>query len=293
MVYSYIVIFLIYDYIFDPIFSSSIAAGEAESASYTEEVSTDQPCEGDVVDNKGGVCQEEHSDLHPILRLGQVEQVDRYKRECHEGAIEEDYFYRPAKHLEAHLIKHAFFADPLDQLLKDGIISYKHCVEGGGELLGEDEHCQKGGSSKYHPGVASAVLDYGDYTYNFKLTDGKWLFEDVASAHGHCVIERKMNLDELSNCFCHERDRFRREFERAAENNATIYLLVEDATWENLINGKYRSKFNPKAFLSSITAWSARYHFKIVFCKHETSGKLIREILYRELKERLETGFYE
>lgn len=136
-------------------------------------------------------------------------------------------------------------------------------------------------------------LDYGDYTYNFKLTDGKWLFENVASAQGHCVIERKMNLDELSNCFCHERDRFRREFERAAENNATIYLLVEDATWENLINGKYRSKFNPKAFLSSITAWSARYHFKIVFCKHETSGKLIREILYRELKERLETGFYE
>jgi hypothetical protein len=136
------------------------------------------------------------------------------------------------------------------------------------------------------------TLSYGDYTYNFILPSGKALFEPNTTAEGHCVIERKMNLDELSGCFCHERDRFRREFERASENNATIYLLVEDATWENLINGKYRSKFNSKAFLASITAWSVRYNIKIIFCKHETSGKLIKEILYRELKERLETGFY-
>ena len=135
-------------------------------------------------------------------------------------------------------------------------------------------------------------LDYGDYTYNFKLQSGKWLFEDEENVQGHCVIERKMNLDELSNCFCHERDRFRREFERASENNATTYLLVEDASWENLINGKYRSKFNSKAYLASLTAWMARYDIKLIFCKHETSGKLIKEILYRELKERLEVGYY-
>ena len=71
-----------------------------------------------------------------------------------------------------------------------------------------------------------------------------------------------------------------------------MYLLVEDATCENLINGKYATRYNPKAYFASITAWQARYGIKTIFCKSETSGKIIKEILYRELKEKLEQGFY-
>ena len=83
------------------------------------------------------------------------------------------------------------------------------------------------------------TLSYGDYTYNFQLPDGKMLFNDSDTIKGHVVVERKQDLVELSQCFCQSRDRFEREFERAKENNATVYLLVEDASWENLINGKY------------------------------------------------------
>lgn len=136
------------------------------------------------------------------------------------------------------------------------------------------------------------TLSYGDYTYNFLLPSGKWLYEAQETIKGHVVIERKQDLVELSQCFCQSRERFEREFERARENDASIYLLVEDATWENLINGKYATKFNSKAFFASITAWMARYGIKVIFCKSETSGRMIREILYRELKERLENGKY-
>lgn len=136
------------------------------------------------------------------------------------------------------------------------------------------------------------ALGYGDYTYNFRLPSGEWLFNSEETIKGHAVIERKQDLMELSQCFCQSRSRFEREFERAKECSAAIYLLVEDATWENLINGKYATKFNPKAFFASITAWMVRYDIKIIFCKSETSGKLINEILYRELKERLENGKY-
>lgn len=136
------------------------------------------------------------------------------------------------------------------------------------------------------------TLSYGDYTYNFRLPSGEWLFNADETIKGHAVVERKQDLMELSQCFCQSRARFEREFERAKECNAAIYLLVENASWENLINGKYATKFNPKAFLASITAWMARYDIKIIFCKAETSGKLIKEILYRELKERLENGKY-
>ena len=128
-------------------------------------------------------------------------------------------------------------------------------------------------------------LDYGDYSAEFTLPDGR--AETVNAA-----IERKMNLEELSSCLTTDRDRFRREFERARQASASVYLLVENATWENLVNGKYRTKFNKKAFLGSIMAWIARYDIKPIFCKAETSGRLIREILYREMKKRLEAGEY-
>ena len=137
------------------------------------------------------------------------------------------------------------------------------------------------------------TLSYGDYTYNAKLPNGKWLFEGEGTIKGYAVCERKMNLDELASCLTHSRDRFEREFQRAKENHARIFLLVENATWENLLNGKYRSKFNSKAFFTSLCAWLVRYDLQIVFCKEETSGKIIKELLYRDLKERISRGEFD
>ena len=127
-------------------------------------------------------------------------------------------------------------------------------------------------------------LDYGDYSASFML--------DGTETQIKAAVERKMNLEELSNCLTHDRDRFKREFERAADDGASVYLLVEDASWEKLITGKYNTRFNSKAFFASLTAWMARYDIKPIFCRNEISGRLIQEILYRELKERLERGDY-
>lgn len=136
-------------------------------------------------------------------------------------------------------------------------------------------------------------LNYGDYTYNFTLPDGKPLYGKNERIDPDVMIERKMNLEELSQCFCQGRKRFEREMQRAADHGAKIYLLVENATFENLLNGKYKTKFHPAAFTASLFAWSARYNMTPVFCKAETSGKLIKQILFRELKERLSKGLYD
>lgn len=136
------------------------------------------------------------------------------------------------------------------------------------------------------------TLSFGDYTYNFRLPSGDWLHGPDTAAQGHCIVERKMNLEELSGCFTRERDRFRREFEKAKDAKATVYLLIEDGSWEKIVNHGYKTKYNPRAFLATLVAWMIRYDFKVIFCKKETSGRLISEILYRNLKERLEDGFY-
>ena len=136
-----------------------------------------------------------------------------------------------------------------------------------------------------------ATLNYGDYCGIITLNDSE-IYDTAHSVKASCVIERKMSLDELAMCFTRGRDRFRREMERAASNNSTVYLLVENATYEGIIKHRYRSKFSPSAFLASLTAWTVRYNLRPIFCKADTSGQLIKEILYRDMKERLERGEY-
>ena len=101
-----------------------------------------------------------------------------------------------------------------------------------------------------------------------------------------------MSLDELAMCFTRGRDRFRREFERASAAGAKVFLLVENGSWEAIMKHRYRSRFNAKAFEATLTAWTVRYNIVPLFCKADTSGELIREILYRDMKERLERGEY-
>jgi ERCC4-type nuclease len=133
-----------------------------------------------------------------------------------------------------------------------------------------------------------ATLYYGDYCAQVVLPDGDKLHDTSRTIRAACAVERKMSLDELAMCFTRERSRFKREFERAAECGAKVYLLVENATWEGIIGHRYRSRFRPEAFIASLTAWMVRYNMTPVFCKADSSGRVIKEILYRDMKERME-----
>lgn len=126
-------------------------------------------------------------------------------------------------------------------------------------------------------------LNAGDYSCKCTLPNGSEL--DFSN---RVAIERKMSIDELCMCFGSQRKRFEKEFERAKEAGTKIYLIVEGANWENIYNSKYKSKMTPQALIASIDAFRSRYGMQLDFCKSETTGKLIRDILYRELKEYLE-----
>ncbi len=127
------------------------------------------------------------------------------------------------------------------------------------------------------------ALKSGDYTAEFTLPNGQ-----VVSLENVAVIERKMSLTEICGNFCQNRDRFIREFERIKKAGTKVYLIIEDASWENAYNGKYRPNMHPKSLIASLTAWMARYDAHIIFCKSETFPRLARDILYREAKEFLQ-----
>lgn len=146
-------------------------------------------------------------------------------------------------------------------------------------------------------------LDYGDYTYNVTFSDGSMLYQDIEHIEPICMIERKMDLDELAACFCEKqlqkykdlgvRNRFEWEFAKAKAHQARSILLIENGCMDDIYVHNYRSRMKPQAFMASLSAWIMRYDIQPVFCDERRSGEVIRELLYRDLKERLERGEFD
>lgn len=119
-----------------------------------------------------------------------------------------------------------------------------------------------------------AKLDFGDYTIKGYELDA--------------VVERKCGLDELAGNFTKGRERFKREFERATENEASVCLMVERCHGiEDIMKHKYRSRFAPTAFYASIMSWCDKYPLHIHFvADRRCSGKVILNELKNMLEEK-------
>ena len=126
--------------------------------------------------------------------------------------------------------------------------------------------------------VERVKLNFGDYSVKCETAD----LRNVVA------IERKLDMDEIARCYCQDRKRFTREFERAKEAGAKLYLLIENSSLDDAYSGNYRSRVHPSSLTASIMAWLARYNCQILFCRAENTGKVIHDVLYRELKEHLE-----
>jgi ERCC4-type nuclease len=122
----------------------------------------------------------------------------------------------------------------------------------------------------------SEKLSFGDYSARFVQGEARQL---------PACIERKMSVDELATCFTKDRERFEREMERCKAAGWKMWIIVENASWENIYAGKYRSLIKPVSLVGSILRWSIRYNINFVFCKEESCGTLIGDILRRELRE--------
>ena len=138
--------------------------------------------------------------------------------------------------------------------------------------------------------VERCTLDYGDYSYNATLPDGRQIYDTAERICPSVSIERKMNLDELAACFSTSRDRFEREFERAKAAAAQMWLLVEGGSWEGVYDHKYKSRMTSASLAGSIFAFCDRYNLRLIFCTERTTGRIVRGILTRNLEDRLKAG---
>jgi len=138
--------------------------------------------------------------------------------------------------------------------------------------------------------VERCILDYGDYSYNATLQDGRRIYDISGRVRPTVSIERKMNLDELAECFGAGRERFEREFDRAGEAGAQMWLLIEGGNWESVYDHRYKSQMSPQSLAGSIFAFCERYNLRLIFCTERTTGRIVRGILTRDLEDRLKGG---
>lgn len=89
-------------------------------------------------------------------------------------------------------------------------------------------------------------------------------------------IERKNSLDELATSINNEAFHF--ELKRT-QNIKHKYLLVEQAGGlEDLLAGKYQSRYNVKSFWATLHTFEVKYGLKVKFAKKEHMGLAIYSI---------------
>ena len=154
------------------------------------------------------------------------------------------------------MIKHYKYTDKeLNTLLKSMVI----LVDSREQV---NQHLTKYWDSKKIPYTVKK-LDFADYSCMIPANPELGIirdlyFDDVVS------VERKNSLEEISSCFTATRTAFEGEFIRS---KGTVHLLIEKATYEDIINHNYRTEYKPVSFLASLNSFSERYNLPITFMK--------------------------
>lgn len=98
--------------------------------------------------------------------------------------------------------------------------------------------------------VREGTLTTGDYS--------------VRGVENFAAVERK-SLDDLIGCLMGEnRARFERELSRA--RGLECFAVACEGSWQDVAQGRYRSRMNPHSALQSVLAFQVRYNVPFLLC---------------------------
>lgn len=130
----------------------------------------------------------------------------------------------------------------------------------------------------------SKALKQGDYSFYIPANDNLNIPRDIYYDK-EIVIERKASLEELSNNLTNERDRFEKELTLAPK---TKVLLIENASYADVVEGNYRSEYNKKSYWASLHSFWHKYNIPIFFMPdNKYSGLFIKGYFEYYLKNNL------
>lgn len=127
------------------------------------------------------------------------------------------------------------------------------------------------------------ALKTGDYCFKIEKCEELGFPIDTYFVDELC-IERKNSVDELAGCM--KSDAFRYEIRRMAKAK-NAYLLVEDDSLTDIIEGNYRSQYNKDAFFRTLITWMNEHNIKILFLPKKYMAKTIAELCLATLKQHI------
>lgn len=144
------------------------------------------------------------------------------------------------------------------------------------EKTGKNDHILNFFDKKEIPWVKKK-LDYGDYGFYVPKNEELGIPEDISFAD-KIMIERKANLEEISKNLCQDNGRIYREMASAPPRKV---LLIENASYKDLVEGNYNTQFAPKAFWAALLSMWQRYDIPVFFMPDKRySGQFIYGYFY-------------
>lgn len=128
------------------------------------------------------------------------------------------------------------------------------------ERDGKNDHILSYFDSKYIP-WKKQKLDYGDYSFMIPADDKLGIPRDLYF-NDKIMIERKANLDELIGNIVKDRSRLKKEFALAPP---TKIMIIENASYADVINGNYMGHYDPKSFYGTIHSFWHEFDIPIIF----------------------------
>lgn len=129
-------------------------------------------------------------------------------------------------------------------------------------------------------------LEHGDYSFMIPSNDDLGIHRDKYFTNV-ISIERKASLNELSNNFTRGRARIENEFIRT---RGKLILLIENSSYEDIVQGNYSTKYSPKAFVGTLKAFENRYNLQTNFIRAAFTGNYIYHTFYYAAREFLIHG---
>lgn len=130
-------------------------------------------------------------------------------------------------------------------------------------------------------------LDIGDYSAMIPANETLGIKRDV---YLNSFVERKAHIDEITgNLQKDKQQAFINELIRSQGNN--FVLFVEDPLFDrNLAQGKYRSKYDPKALRGRLDSLQAKYNFEIRPVEKDMMGHVLYHRFFYQARHLLKTG---
>ena len=120
-------------------------------------------------------------------------------------------------------------------------------------------------------------LDHGDYSCSIPANEELKIPKDLYFTNQICV-ERKNSLDEWAGNICEDRSAVKKKIALMPKKKV---LIIENGSYADIAEHKYRSKYDPKSYLGTLHSIWNEYDIPIIFMPDKTyTGMFIASFFY-------------